>query len=177
MGALFSNLFNFKVNKRVLMLGIDGAGKTTILYKLKLGEVRTTIPTIGFNVESIEYKKLSLTVWDVGGQDRIRPLWKHYYEGVNAMIFVVDVNDIDRMNEVIQELKLLINEDHLLRLPYLIYANKIDLPNQINMVQFNNELYKIMAKNNYHIQKCSAVKGEGLYEGLEWLNTELLKKK
>ena len=177
MGALFSNLFNFKVSKRVLMLGIDGAGKTTILYKLKLGEVRTTIPTIGFNVESIDYKKLSLTVWDVGGQDRIRPLWRHYYEGVDAIIFVVDVNDVDRIKEVIQELRLLINEDHLLRVPYLIYANKIDLPNQINMVQFNNELNKMMVRNKYHIQKCSAITGEGMYEGLEWLNTELLKKK
>ena len=64
----------------VLMIGLDAAGKTTILYKLKLGEIVTTIPTIGFNVETLEYKNLSFTVFDVGGQDKIRPLWKHYYE-------------------------------------------------------------------------------------------------
>ena len=64
----------------VLMIGLDAAGKTTILYKLKLGEVVTTIPTIGFNVETLEYKNLKFTVFDVGGQDKIRPLWKHYYE-------------------------------------------------------------------------------------------------
>ena len=64
----------------VLMIGLDAAGKTTILYKLKLGEIVTTIPTIGFNVETLEYKNLKFTVFDVGGQDKIRPLWRHYYE-------------------------------------------------------------------------------------------------
>jgi ADP-ribosylation factor protein 1 len=61
----------------ILMVGLDAAGKTTILYKLKLGEIVTTIPTIGFNVETVEYKNISFTVWDVGGQDKIRPLWRH----------------------------------------------------------------------------------------------------
>ena len=61
-------------------LGLDAAGKTTILYKLKLGEIVTTIPTIGFNVETVEYKNISFTVWDVGGQDKIRPLWRHYFQ-------------------------------------------------------------------------------------------------
>ena len=61
------------------MVGLDAAGKTTILYKLKLGEIVTTIPTIGFNVETVDYKNISFTVWDVGGQDKIRPLWRHYY--------------------------------------------------------------------------------------------------
>ena len=56
---------------RILMVGLDAAGKTTILYKLKLGEVVTTIPTIGFNVETVEYKNISFTVWDVGGQDKV----------------------------------------------------------------------------------------------------------
>ena len=51
-----------------IQVGLDAAGKTTILYKLKLGEIVTTIPTIGFNVETVEYKNISFTVWDVGGQ-------------------------------------------------------------------------------------------------------------
>ena len=62
----------------ILQVGLDAAGKTTILYKLKLGEVVTTIPTVGFNVETVKYKKISFTVWDVGGQDKIQPLWRHY---------------------------------------------------------------------------------------------------
>ncbi len=76
---VWSRLFNFKTESRILMVGLDAAGKTTVLYKLKLGEVVHTIPTIGFNVETVEYKNVSMTVWDVGGQGKIRPLWRHYY--------------------------------------------------------------------------------------------------
>ena len=72
MGAWVSRLLKGKKEMRILMVGLDAAGKTTILYKLKLGEVVTTIPTIGFNVETVEYKNISFTVWDVGGQDKVR---------------------------------------------------------------------------------------------------------
>ena len=65
-------------------VGLDAAGKTTILYKMKLGEIVTTIPTIGFNVETVEYKNISFTVWDVGGQDKIRPLWRHYFQNTQV---------------------------------------------------------------------------------------------
>jgi small GTP-binding protein len=83
MGLAFSKLFDKwfgKKEMRILMLGLDAAGKTTILYKLKLGEVVSSVPTIGFNVETLEYKKIKFTVWDVGGQDKIRLLWRHYYQ-------------------------------------------------------------------------------------------------
>jgi ADP-ribosylation factor family len=66
---------------RLLMLGLDAAGKTTILYKLKLNQDVTTIPTVGFNVETVTYKNVKFNVWDVGGQDKIRPLWRHYFSG------------------------------------------------------------------------------------------------
>lgn len=83
MGLTFSKLFEkffSKRDMRILMLGLDAAGKTTILYKLKLGEVVSSVPTIGFNVETLEFKNIKFTVWDVGGQDKIRLLWKHYYQ-------------------------------------------------------------------------------------------------
>jgi ADP-ribosylation factor protein 6 len=67
---------------RLLMLGLDAAGKTTILYKLKLNQDVTTIPTVGFNVETVTYKNVKFNVWDVGGQDKIRPLWRHYFSGM-----------------------------------------------------------------------------------------------
>jgi len=79
------------------MVGLDAAGKTTILYRLKLGEVVTTIPTLGFNVETVAYKNISFTVWDVGGQDRIRPLWRHYYDDTDGVIYVVDAADRNRV--------------------------------------------------------------------------------
>lgn len=80
------------------MLGLDGAGKTTILFKLKIGEVVSSIPTIGFNVETVEYKNIKFTVWDVGGQDSIRAMWKHYYQNADALIYVVDSSDRNRFN-------------------------------------------------------------------------------
>src|SRR6202044_2904207 len=95
MGNVFANLFKGLFGKkevRVLMVGLDAAGKTTILYKLKLGEVVQTIPTIGFNVETVEYKNISFTVWDVRGQSKIL-LWKHYFQNTKGVIFVVDSTD------------------------------------------------------------------------------------
>nr|KJB82424.1 hypothetical protein B456_013G208600 [Gossypium raimondii]KJB82425.1 hypothetical protein B456_013G208600 [Gossypium raimondii] len=106
---LFSRLFA-KKEMRILMVGLDAAGKTTILYKLKLGEIVTTIPTIGFNVETVEYKNISFTVWDVGGQDKIRPLWRHYFQNTQGLIFVVDSNDRDRVVEARDELHRMLNE-------------------------------------------------------------------
>uniref|UniRef100_A0A8C2WW89 ARF GTPase 5 n=1 Tax=Cyclopterus lumpus TaxID=8103 RepID=A0A8C2WW89_CYCLU len=96
--SLFDRIFG-KKQMRILMVGLDAAGKTTILYKLKLGEIVTTIPTIGFNVETVEYKNISFTVWDVGGQDKIRPLWRHYFQNTQGLIFVVDSNDRERVAE------------------------------------------------------------------------------
>uniref|UniRef100_A0A8C7FA84 ARF GTPase 5 n=2 Tax=Oncorhynchus TaxID=8016 RepID=A0A8C7FA84_ONCKI len=100
MGLLISSVFTRLFGKkqmRILMVGLDAAGKTTILYKLKLGEIVTTIPTIGFNVETVEYKNICFTVWDVGGQDKIRPLWRHYFQNTQGLIFVVDSNDRERV--------------------------------------------------------------------------------
>lgn len=82
---------------RVLILGLDNAGKTTILYKLQIGEVVTTVPTIGFNVETVTYKNLRFQVWDLGGQTSIRPYWRCYYQNTNAVIYVVDSSDPERM--------------------------------------------------------------------------------
>merc|ERR1712122_208007 len=108
MGGLFmSKIWERMLGKqemRILMVGLDAAGKTTVLYKLKLGEVVTTIPTVGFNVETVEYKNLNLTVWDIGGQDKIRKLWRYYFQGTNAIIYVVDSSDRERMDIAHDEL-------------------------------------------------------------------------
>ena len=95
MGFIFSKFFSLisKRDARILMIGLDAAGKTSILYQLKMAELVKTIPTIGFNVEMLDYKGLRLTIWDVGGQDKIRILWKHYYQNTDGILFVVDSND------------------------------------------------------------------------------------
>ena len=131
MGLMFAKVWDrmfSKEEKRILMVGLDAAGKTTILYKLKLGEVVTTIPTIGFNVESVEYKNISFTVWDVGGQDKIRPLWRHYYQNTQGIIFVVDSNDKERIEDAREELKRMLDEPELQDAILLVFANKQDLP-------------------------------------------------
>ncbi|TGZ57021.1 ADP-ribosylation factor 2 [Temnothorax longispinosus] len=110
--SLLTRLFG-KKQMRILMVGLDAAGKTTILYKLKLGEIVTTIPTIGFNVETVEYRNICFTVWDVGGQDKIRPLWRHYFQNTQGLIYVVDSNDRERIGEAERELANMLKEDEL----------------------------------------------------------------
>ncbi|XP_020367938.1 ADP-ribosylation factor 3-like [Rhincodon typus] len=173
MGSLLS-LFGFlKKEMRILMVGLDAAGKTTILYKLKLGEVVTTIPTIGFNVETVEFKNISFTVWDVGGQDKIRTLWKHYFQNTQGLIFVIDSNDRERINEAKDELNRMITEDELRDAVLLIFANKQDLPNAMTPAEITDKLnLHQLHHRSWHIQATCATTGEGLYEGLHWLSNQ-----
>ncbi|NXD17468.1 ARF5 factor, partial [Nothocercus nigrocapillus] len=121
-------------------VGLDAAGKTTILYKLKLGEIVTTIPTIGFNVETVEYKNICFTVWDVGGQDKIRPLWRHYFQNTQGLIFVVDSNDRERVQESADELQKMLQEDELRDAVLLVFANKQDMPNAMAVSELTDKL-------------------------------------
>merc|ERR1712061_482698 len=118
----------------------DAAGKTTILYKLKLGEVVITIPTIGFNVETVEYKNISFQVWDIGGQDKIRKLWRHYYNGTHGAIFVVDSSDRDRIDDAREELAKMLGEDEMRDAVLLVFANKQDLPNAMSTSEVADKL-------------------------------------
>mmetsp|Transcript_36480 Transcript_36480/g.71638 ORF Transcript_36480/g.71638 Transcript_36480/m.71638 type:complete len:180 (+) Transcript_36480:123-662(+) len=176
MGNFIFKLFNAMSHKdtRILMVGLDAAGKTSILYKLKLGEVITTIPTIGFNVEQVEYKRLSMTVWDVGGQDRIRVLWRHYYANTNAIIFVVDSSDHERMDAARQELDKMFAEDELRDAALLVFANKQDLPGAMKVKDLTKALGLHRLRDRpWYVQGTSAPTGDGLYEGLDWLNSTL----
>ncbi|CAF2921068.1 unnamed protein product [Rotaria sp. Silwood2] len=174
MGSSFNKIASYfprKEEVRVLMLGLDAAGKTTALYVMKLGEVVTTIPTIGFNVETVEFKNITMTAWDVGGRDKIRPLWRHYYQNTGAVVFVVDSNDRDRVNDASQELQLIVNEDQLRNKPVLILANKQDLPNAMSIDELRDKLAldKIIGDRKWHIQATVVTKNQGLREGFEWL--------
>ncbi|CAH8507499.1 unnamed protein product [Heterobilharzia americana] len=174
--SIFQRLFGKKC-MRILMIGLDAAGKTTILYKLKLGEVVTTIPTIGFNVETVEYKNISFTVWDVGGQDKIRRLWRHYFQNTQGLIFVVDSNDRDRIGESADELNKMLSEDELRDVVILVFANKQDLPNAMSIAEVSEKLRLREIRNRpCHIQSACATQGQGLFEGLDWLSNELSKR-
>ena len=190
-GACFTGLFNFNAcgaalrgafgsgpfrylmphrDVRLLMVGLDAAGKTTILYKMKLGEIVTTIPTIGFNVETVSYKNIALTCWDVGGKDKIRPLWRHYYQNTQALVFVLDSNDRDRVGEARDELHRMLNEEELVGAALLVYANKQDLPNAMSVAEITDKLgLHSLRQRKWYIQSSCATTGHGLYDGFEWL--------
>ncbi|RKU49580.1 ADP-ribosylation factor, Arf Arf6 [Coniochaeta pulveracea] len=158
---------------RVLMLGLDAAGKTTILYKLRLNkdEVITTIPTVGFNVESVMFNRVKFNVWDVGGQDKIRPLWRHYYSGTQGLIFVVDSADRARIDEARQELHRIINDREMKDSLLLVFANKQDIPGCMNYKEVADALQLQKLKDRvWNVQPSTATNGAGLEDGLKWLS-------
>lgn len=162
---------------RILLVGLDAAGKTTILYNLKMGEVVKTIPTIGFNVETLVYKRLKFNVWDIGGQNKIRQLWKHYYQNSDGIIFVVDSTDVERMEDAAEEIQKLLSEEELKDCVLLVMANKQDLNNALSPSEITKKLGLQSIKRPWMVQGTSATTGQGLNEGLDWIATELLKKK
>lgn len=172
---LFSSFGKSKEN-RILLLGLDGAGKTTLLYKLKLNEFMSTVPTIGFNVEKVYYKNINMTVWDIGGQEHIRRLWNHYYDNSDAVIFIIDSADEERIDLAKEELKAVMSSPELENAQLLVYANKMDIA-RMSVAEIASKLELSKYKNSWQIQGCSAVTGDGLYEGMEWLSKELKKAK
>jgi len=166
------------VERRILMVGLDAAGKTTVLYKLKAGETLHTVPTVGFNVETLKYKSITFTMWDIGGQDKIRPLWRHYYEGTDAVIFVVDANDRERINLVSLELSKLMAAPELRDSALLVFANKQDLPNSFSAAELMEKLQLSNLRcRDYFVQPCVATSGEGLHEGFDWISRILTDRK
>jgi small GTP-binding protein len=147
-----------------------------LLYKLKLGDVITTIPTIGFNVETVEYKKLKFTMWDVGGQDKIRQLWRHYYQNTDGIIFVTDSNDKARLEMAKEELHMVLADEELNGVPLLVFANKQDLARSLKVSDMADGLgLKKLRSRDWHIQGSSAPTGDGLFEGLDWLHEAVYK--
>merc|ERR1712048_414362 len=143
-------------------------------YKLHLGEVVTTIPTIGFNVEEVEYKNIRFTVWDIGGQDRIRRLWRHYYAGTHGVIFVIDSSDRDRIQDAQEELWNLLRDEHMRDVVLLVFANKQDLPNAMTPGEVSKHLGLSELRNrDWFIQSACATTGQGIYEGLDWFSKTL----
>ena len=181
MGAKLCSLFKSKKHSRILMFGLDGAGKTSILYQFKLSDLVKTTQTIGFNLETINFKDLFLTIWDIGGynifyDNECRILYKHYFQNTDGIIFVIDCNDKERFGKANQALLEIINNEELKNIPLLIFGNKQDL----NEASPPNELIRFLGvegiKNNkWFLQGSSALNGRGIKEGFDWLINELLK--
>eukprot|EP00425_Heterocapsa_triquetra_P002952 CAMPEP_0195060318 /NCGR_PEP_ID=MMETSP0448-20130528/7611_1 /TAXON_ID=66468 /ORGANISM="Heterocapsa triquestra, Strain CCMP 448" /LENGTH=178 /DNA_ID=CAMNT_0040090715 /DNA_START=74 /DNA_END=610 /DNA_ORIENTATION=+ len=172
MGASLVKLWHGTKNASVLMLGLDAAGKTTILYRLKLEQVVTTLPTTGFNVEKVEHDNVNFTVWDVGGQDKIRRGWRNYcLGGSQALIYVVDCSDRERIEDAWEELERMLREEGLRGAPLLVLANKTDLPDAMTATDVADRLKLHISGRDrqWIIQPTCAISGHGLAEGLSWL--------
>ncbi|KAJ0407492.1 hypothetical protein ATCC90586_008967 [Pythium insidiosum] len=159
---------------RLLILGLDAAGKTTLLYMLTLGECPVTIPTIGFNVETFRLDNIEFVAWDIGGQQSIRPYWRCYLPNTDAVLFVVDSSDRERMQEAKNELHRLFRENELADARLLVYANKQDLLGAMSVAEIREALaLETVTRNASHVQATSAITGEGICEGMAWLSKAL----
>ena len=178
MGFIFSKILDFfsrsRSNFKIIILGIQNAGKTTILYRLSLGQLVQTTPTIGSNVEEISYTNVKLQAWDLGGQESTRSVWDVYFVNTDAIIYVIDSHDTNYDESKTQFYKLLENEA-LKNAVILIYANKQDLSGAKSV----NDIIQIYELNKlkdhvWNIQPCSAQTGEGLITGMKWLSDQLV---
>ncbi|KAJ5645153.1 ADP-ribosylation factor [Penicillium longicatenatum] len=178
MGLTISKLFDELWGKKttnIIIVGLHDAGKTTILHKLKLSEIVTSVLAPGLNVEIVDYKSIHFTSWATSGPDNNRPLWRIFYQDTKAIIFVVDSDNHDRINEVRVELQRLLNEDALRDALLLIMANKQDLGTAMNAAEVTDKLGLHSLRHNWYIQSTCATSGDGIYEGLEWLANSLRK--
>ncbi|CAL4152726.1 unnamed protein product [Meganyctiphanes norvegica] len=186
LSTVFSSFFGKEV--KLFMSGLDAAGKTTILYKLKFGATITSIPTIGINVETFEHNNISFTVSETDVCARanleILPQVRQQFQNTQGLIFVVDSIDRERIKESAEVLAKLLQEDDLQDALLLVFANKQDLPNALTVAEVIAKLAagigpKQLQKRKWHIEGTCALDGhfgQGLQEGLDWLSEELLKK-
>lgn len=155
---------------KIVIVGLDNAGKTTTLYKMQLGEVVVTQPTIGSQYEELKYKNIKFQMWDLGGQESLRPSWAIYFVNTQGVILVVDSTDRKRVDLVRQELFRMLENHDLTKSKILILANKQDVKNCMTVAELskNLNLFKIKS-HEWHIEPCCALTGDGLAKGLDWL--------
>merc|ERR1711959_259133 len=167
--SLLRKLKRSETEVRILMLGLDNAGKTSILKRLSDEDINHIMPTQGFNIKSLLHEGFKLNVWDIGGQKTIRPYWKNYFENTDALIYVVDSSDRKRLEEAAMELAELLEEDKLAGIPVLVFANKQDLMNATPPDEIVGAMDLMNVTDRaWQIQPSSAKTGVGLQEGMEW---------
>ncbi|KZT62168.1 ARF/SAR superfamily [Calocera cornea HHB12733] len=155
---------------RILFLGLDNAGKTTIIKKINGEDIMQVSPTLGFNIKTFIHGKYTLNIWDVGGQRSLRPYWRNYFEQTDGLVWVVDSADRMRMPDCKEELFSLLTEDRLAGASLLIFANKQDIKGALSVKEINEALALGSIKSHrYRILPCSAVTGENLVEGFDWV--------
>jgi len=156
---------------RILVLGLDNAGKTTIVKKFNGEPIDTIAPTLGFNIKTLEYKSCQLNVWDIGGQTTIRSYWRNYFEQTDGIIWVIDSCDRRRLTQCKEELYELLKQEKLAGASLLIFANKQDVKGAMKIKEIAKllEVTSFDKTRHWRIQSCSAVRGSGLLKGIDWL--------
>ena len=162
---------------RIVVLGLDNAGKTTLLSNMQKGEFQISAPAPGYNVKTQEFEtavhgNMALTTmvtWDLGGRCRARATWRQHYKDADAIIFVVDSADRRRMQDAHEEFNDLLREEELLGKPVLVYANKQDLRNAVPGREVVDSLGLRKLERDWHLQECALKTGAGISPGLAWL--------
>ncbi|KAH6644700.1 ADP-ribosylation factor [Boeremia exigua] len=155
---------------RILMLGLDNAGKTTIVKKIMNEDVNSVSPTLGFIIKTIEYEGYKLNIWDVGGQKTLRTYWKNYFEKTDTLIWVVDATDRERVGDCRHELAGLLLEERLSGASLLVFKNKSDVPGAMSEDEVREGLgLDAIRTHKWTIMSCSAMTGQNLQEGLQWV--------
>ncbi|CAF1244958.1 unnamed protein product [Didymodactylos carnosus] len=178
MGFLFSKIWALFGNEehKIIIVGLDNAGKTTILYQFLMNEVVHTSPTIGSNVEEVIFKNIHFLMMDIGGQESLRSHWSTYYSHTEYVILVVDSTDRERLPLSKQELLRMLQSEDLRTASVLIFANKQDIKDAMTSAEISKQLSLTSIKDHaWHIQACCALTGEGLYQGLDWIASRLKK--
>jgi len=181
MGGLLSSFYKyFFINGkefRMMMVGLDGAGKTTALNQLKLGEYTQTVPTVGFNLEKVKYEGLEFNLWDLGGQEKLRPLWMYYTIDNDAVIYIIDAADSERLQLAYTELHKLFGIKSIRSVPYIILLNKQDLPNAVKTEQVERDVKALFeGRLDFEVIECIAKDPEdpGLVKALNSVYTKML---
>ncbi len=162
---------------KILILGLDSAGKTTLTRYMRFGNYQGDLtPTIGQNIESFEFEGWTITAIDVAGQAHFRFLWEAHYPGTEAVIFVIDAADIERLPESRDVMRThVFNNPYLENAPLLILANKQDLPGAVEaplLIQMLG-LHLDLKNTTFAVFDCSILHGKGVKEAFTWLINEL----
>ena len=167
--SAFQNIIplNSNLPSKILFLGLSGAGKTSILYRLKRDDSFEITPTIGFNVETVLSKSVSFTIWDVRGESRHSPLWRHFFAESKGIVFVVDAADPSTFCETKEALDWILSSDEIEGVLFVLLVNKQDLPQAATPSDVVKKIGLDKVRDRkVHVQGTSVRTGEGLLEAM-----------
>ena len=158
-------------NPKIIFIGLSGSGKTKVLFQLVFHYEVSTLPTIGFNVETLEIEKEKITIFDIGGKDEIIELWKHYYSNLSGIVFVIDRNNKENLDRVIKTLSEVLENNIILKIPIAFFMNKSDLEEKIN---FNSDIHdaigdQYFSSRKWKVFETSIYNENSIVEGIKWL--------